>query len=58
MTTPRLNEVWLKTTLYYKLRILNYIFWAENSMISGAINSTVFWLIFDEKTGKITYMQP
>jgi hypothetical protein len=58
MTTPRTNEVFLKNTLYYKLRILNYIFWAENGMVAGAINSRVFWLIFDGKTGKITYEQP
>jgi hypothetical protein len=57
MTTPRTNEVFLKNTLYYKLKILNYTFW-EGGMIFGGINSRAFWLVFDEKTGKITYMQP
>lgn len=58
MTTPRTNEVFLKNTLYYKLRILSYFFWAQDGMVSGALSSRVFWLVFDEKTGKITYEQP
>jgi len=60
MAASETNEVFLKNTLFYKLRILNYIVFVleENGMISGVIDySTVFWLIFDEKTGKIKYIQ-
>jgi hypothetical protein len=45
MAAPETNKVFLKTMLFYKL------------MIFGTINSTLFCLIFDEKTGKFKYIQ-
>jgi hypothetical protein len=58
MAAPETNKVFLKTMLFDKLRILNNLFWCVNGMVAFAeLNSRTFWLVFDEKTGKIKYIQ-